>query len=113
MIEKIVLDYLSEKLSCPVVMERDGETAPFVLLSKTGGSRENRINSASIAVQSYGETLYKTAELNEIVKELMEDMPELDLVSRCSLNSDYNFTDPTTKEYRYQALYDITYLMEE
>lgn len=114
MIEKTILDYLSEKLSCPVVMERNGHTAPFVLLEKTGSGRTDRINSATIAVQSYGESLYKTAELNEQVKtELNHITEELDAVSRCALNSDYNFTDTDTKEYRYQALFDFKYLMED
>lgn len=113
MIEKATLDYLSRKLTCPVVMERDGETAPFVLIKKTGSGRENRINSAMITLQSYGETLYKAAELNKQVIDKMSSMIELDAILKSSLNSDYNFTDPETKEYRYQALFDVKYLMEE
>lgn len=113
MIEKIILDYLSERLSCPVVMERDNNSAPFVLLEKTGSGRTDRINSATIAVQSYGESLYKTAELNEQVKTILENITELDTVTRCALNSDYNFTDTETKDYRYQALFDFKYIMED
>lgn len=112
MIEKTILDYLSEELSCPVVMERDGNTAPFVLISKTGGGRENRINSAMITIKSYGKTLYKAAELNEQVKAKVDEMNELGMLS-ASLNSDYNFTEIGTKDYRYQALFDVKYLMEE
>lgn len=113
MIEKVVLDYLSEKLPCPVVMERDNETAPFVLIKKNGSGRENRINSAMLTFKSYGETLYKAAELNKKVIDEIFKMIELDLILKVSLNSDYDFTDPETKEYRYQALFDINYLMEE
>ena len=113
MIEKVILDYLSANLSCPVVMERDGEIAPLVLIQKTGSGRENRINSAMIVVQSYGETLYKAAELNSRIINIMSKMVELDGIYKSSLNSDYNFTNPETKEYRYQALFDINYLMEE
>lgn len=111
MIEKTILDYMTNKLSCPVVMERDGQTAPFVLIEKTGGGREDRINLASMAFQSYGASLYEAAELNEQVKTIMDDI-ELDTVS-ASLNSDYNFTDTSTKEYRYQALFDIRYIEGE
>ena len=30
-----------------------------------------------------------------------------------NLNSDYNFTDTETKEYRYQAVFDINYYQED
>ncbi len=53
--------------------------------------------------------MYEAAVLNEEVKEAVEGMITLDEVSKVSLNSDYNFTDTTTKEYRYQAVFDINY----
>lgn len=30
-------------------------------------------------------------------------------ISGVKLDRDYNFTDTTTREYRYQAIYDLTY----
>ena len=30
-------------------------------------------------------------------------------ISASKLNSDYNFTDAATKQYRYQAIYDLYY----
>ena len=39
----------------------------------------------------------------------MEDLADLDEVSACRLNSDYNFTDTTTKHYRYQAVFDLVF----
>jgi hypothetical protein len=53
--------------------------------------------------------MYKTAVLNEMVKKAMEDIIEIDAVSRCELNTDYNYTDTETKRYRYQAVFDIVY----
>lgn len=110
MIEKIVLDYLKEHIECPVLMEQP-KTKPttFVLLEKTSGGRENCLNEATIAIQSYSDTLLKAAELNETVKSNMLNIIELKKIARCSLDSDYNFTDDTTKQYRYQAVFDFTY----
>ena len=68
-----------------------------------------RDRSATIALQSLADSLYNAAVLNEQVKEAAADMIELDKICRVSLNSDYNFTDIQTKQYRYQAVYDITY----
>ena len=39
----------------------------------------------------------------------MEEAVSLDDISKVSLNSDYNFTDPDTKRYRYQAIFNIWY----
>ena len=53
--------------------------------------------------------MYKAAELNEKVKAAMERLIELDSVSKCELNTDYNFTDTDKKQYRYQAVFDVVY----
>ena len=110
MIEKIVLNYLKEHINYPVLMEQP-KTKPetFVVIEKTSGGRENCLNQATLAIQSYGKTLLNAAELNELVKETMLNIIELKEIARCALDSDYNFTDDTTKQYRYQAVFDFTY----
>ena len=89
MIEKTILDYLSDCLpDVPVYMEVPADRpAVFVVIEKTGSSRINHIDSATIAVQSYAASLYDAA----------------------ALNSDYNYTDTTSKHYRYQAVFDVTF----
>ena len=110
MIEKIVLDYLNDALNVPVYMEMpENKPDRFVLIEKTGSSRENHIDFATITIQSYAESLYYAATLNEDVKQAMDDIIALDTVSSAELNSDYNFTDTETKKYRYQAVYDLVY----
>lgn len=108
MIEIIILKYLTEKLSVPVYMEDDGEVGDtYVVVEKTGGGEENFLKSAVIAVQSYADTLYNAASINEEVKEAMKKLIEEDKVTKCELNSDYNYTDTARKVYRYQAVFDI------
>lgn len=110
MIEVIVLEYLNDRLKCPVYMERPEKAkAPYILVEKTGSGRDGYIYSATLAIQSYGQTLYQAAELNEQVKKALDQLACLDDVCRSDLNSDYNFTDPTTKQPRYQAVYNITH----
>lgn len=110
MIEEIVLKYLNNCLPVPAYMEAP-EPAPgkYVLLEKTGTSRRNYICNATFAIQSIANSLYEAAEMNEEVKAAMEKLPETENVSRCALNSDYNFTDTTTKKYRYQAVFDLVH----
>ena len=112
MIEKIILDFLTERLSFPVFMEVPKQPTPerYVVIEKTGSSKINHIPTANIAVQSCAGTLLRAAELNEIVKSEMEDINTLTAVGGCRLDTDYNFTDTSTKTYRYQAIFRITYM---
>ena len=112
MIEIIVKDFLESKLSVPVLMEVPKNAASqFVIIEKTGGAQENHISSAIMTIQSYAESKFEAAELNETVKHYMLDgieglITENDVTS-VSLNGDYDFTDTSTKRYRYQALFEI------
>ena len=111
MIEEVVLNYLSENLNVPVFTEVPNKDLPleFVIIEKTGSNRSNYIESATITIQSYAESMYKAASLNEEVKDTMFNIISLANVSRCNLNSDYNYTDTRTKQYRYQAVFNLTY----
>lgn len=110
MIEKVILNYLNENLNVPVFMERpEKDVGEFVVVEKTGSRRTNHIDRATIALQSFGNTLQRAAEINEEVKAAMDTLITLPGVSRSQLNSDYNYTDTQKKRYRYQAVYDITH----
>ena len=111
MIETIVLTALDNQLSVPVYMEvPEVKPASYVILDKTGSQRTNRIDRATFAVQSIAGTLYEAASLNELVKGVMDQLPNLtEEIFSSALDSDYNFTDIETKERRYQAVYIITY----
>lgn len=110
MIELTILDHLKTKLSVSVFLE-EPETKPdrYVLFEKTGSGRSNRLGSSTFAFQSYAESLYEAAALNEQTKAAVDSLIELNEISRVQLNSDYNFTDTATKRYRYQAVYDLNH----
>ena len=114
MIEVIALNYLLKKLDVPVYMEEpEDPPAAYVILEKTGSEKANRIETAMVAAQSYGSSLYEAAVLNKSVKDAFEDMTELDEIGSVRLNSDYNFTDPETKRYRYQCVFNIVFYEED
>lgn len=110
MIEIIIKQYLDSHLSVPSFLEQNGEMPDsYILFEKTGSSKRNYLSSSTFAFQSYAESMYDAAKLNEELKEVVGNMIELDEISNVQLNSDYNFTDTTTKEYRYQAVFDINH----
>lgn len=98
MIETIVSEYLLQRVKEKVYMEVP-EKPPerYVIIEKTGGSKENHICYSTLAIQSAAESLYQAAVLNEAVKQAMCDIADESEVCKCSLNSDYNFTDTATK----------------
>ena len=111
MIEKTILDYIKKKIDVPVYMEVP-KTPPkrFIVIEKTGGSGENFIYTSTFAVQSYAESKYQAAALNDKVKGIMLD-EEADIpdVSAVDYGGDYDYTDNTTKQYRYQLVLIITH----
>lgn len=109
MIEQILYQYLSQNLAPPVYTEIP-KTPPqkFYAIEKTGGTISNHITSSTVAIKSYGGSLYEAAQMNEALKEAMlYGLITLDSIVRVELNSDYNFTDTQTKQYRYQGVFDI------
>lgn len=115
MIELVLLDYLKTKFDIPVVMEEINEDE-YIKIQKTGSSINERIPSSSFAIQCYSTSLYNAALLNEELKKVLlgdggdyMGIAELKEVNKCSLNSDYEYTDTTTKKYRYQATFDLNH----
>lgn len=113
MIEFVLLDYLETALNIPAYMEKPADMSGyFLVLEKLGSYEDNFIPHANIAVQAYAPTLAEAAKLNSRVKSAMSDAITIPAVSSVKLNSDYNFTDTETKQYRYQSVYVITYAQE-
>ena len=110
MIEKTILDYLiAADVDARMEIPEGGGTPPFVIIQRTGGGEENKIRRATVALQSYGASMYEAASLNERVVALMDGLAALPEIGACRLNSDYNYTDTAKKQYRYQAVFDVVY----
>lgn len=110
-IEKILIEYLMDKLDTDAVYAEIPEDAgdTFILIQKTGSSTKDRIMTSTVAVQSYGPSLLDAMELNEQVKNAMDGLVVRPEIGSCRLNSDYDFTNAAKKQHRYQAVYNITH----
>lgn len=123
MIAVELLDYLdahlNETLSSEEIeevfvgMEAPEQLTNYVLIDQTGSDRRNKIVTTTFAIQSYGASLYDAMLLNDRVKAVMNDFYERDDIVNVRLQTDYNFTNTETKQYRWQAVYDITHYEEE
>lgn len=117
MIETLIKDYLQTALGVSVYLALpesvpNPSNANFVVMERTGSSIENMIMTSTFAFQSYGNSLYDAAELNKRVLAAVFNIVELDDITRVRLNGDYNFTSPTDKRYRYQAVFEITHYID-
>lgn len=117
MIETQVFDYVSTVSGVPCFMEIPANPpAEFIVIERIGGAaNELGFNTATFAVQTYGETLYKAANLaHDIVPELLQLRYEVDNVSFIDVSAGpYNFTDTDNKRYRYQTVYELSYYETE
>ena len=97
-IEQTIIEYLSKALTVPVYAEvPDSAPASYVLVEKTSSSRQNHINMATLAVQSYADTLFNAAALSKSVCDALYKAVE------------FNYTDTQSRKYRYQAVLDCVY----
>ena len=111
MIEITVLQYLENELDMPVYAEKpENPESEYILIERTSGGYTNHISRATMAVQSYADSMLRAAQINSAVERTMRGIISDPTVSRCELNSSYNFTDVSSKKYRYQAVFDIVYM---
>lgn len=110
MIEKIILDYLTEQLEDPVLMEKPSPPpARYYLLQKVGSGLQDTICQAGLVLKSHAPTMFEAAQMNELGKAAMLAADALPEVSKVDLNTDHEDTDTASKGYRYRAMFDITH----
>ncbi len=112
MIEITVRDHLKSLLPFPVYLERP-KVRPdkYAVIENTGGTESNFILLATIVIHTYGASMYEAAEMAWGVKHAMDKITEKDNVSACRVQTaPMNWTDTTTKNYRYRAVYQLIYM---
>lgn len=111
-IEEYIVQYLSQQLEIPVSGDVPSpRPASFVTVERTGGSEENLIPSATVAVQAWAPSRDTASLLCAQVEAAMAGITARPEISACNLNSSYNFTDTTLKTYRYQAIFELVYFL--
>lgn len=110
MIELLIQKWLKDHgIDAHLEMPKNLPAFPFVVIEKTGSDYHDTLWTSTLAIQSYGSSMYETIMMNETVKQTVLDAIALSEITKISPGGDYNFTDPDTKRYRYQAVFDITH----
>lgn len=112
MIESTILSFLNNaELDAPIYMEVPArKPTEFYVMENTGQRMTDHVRTTTLAVQSYAQSMERAAELAyEIDAVMLTRLPELDDVAGVRVNSVHNFTDQSTKQYRYQGVYVVTH----
>lgn len=112
MIEKTVINYLRGRFPGEIIEGEVPKGMPdrFVTVEKTGSQQLSvGLFRSTIAVQSWETSRLKAATLSEAVCKALRDMPFYAEDVTKAIGSDYDFTDTTTKRYRYQAVFTVTH----
>lgn len=115
LIEAAVIAHLMSTLETQHVYAERPANPPeeYYVIERTSSGETNRIQTATIAIQSIGGSLLRAAEMNKAVLQAMPLIVQTTDVSCCRLNSAYNYTDTETRQYRYQAVFDLYYMEGE
>lgn len=95
----------------PVHMEKPADlSGTYVVLERTGGNIKDHIKHATIAVQAYAPTKYGAAELaNRAVDAFFTLLDDDHIFSVDLISGPYDHTDHSTKQYRYQSVFTLTF----
>ena len=108
MIELIVKEFVEPRLLVPLFMEYPEDPPDsFVVLKKGDSGQEDLLDSAMLVADSYGPSLWAAAQINEQVKVILDDLIQLDCISRSRRGGDYPAYDTQNKRHRYQAVQNI------
>lgn len=110
LIEQKVLEYLQTELSMNDIYMEIPRNIPekFVLMRVTDRGMSNRINQVTIEFSSYAPTKYEAAVLDELVRDAMDNIIELDDIS-CRFGGGNDNPDTELKIPRYRCYFNLFY----
>lgn len=111
LLEEKLYDYLSGALTVPVYAELPANRPDrYVVFEKTAMSETEHIRTATVAIRSVGQTMLDSIQIDHEVIDAMDNFTDVKNISKVQLNADANWTNTSTKEYRQQAVFLITFM---
>lgn len=112
MIEDRIKKHFEKHLSVPCFFSTPEKPLnEYVLIERTGGHVENFLKHATFAFQSIsGVSPLRAVQISEEVVAAADLMTTVENIFSVIENGTYNYTNTKTKQYRYQSVFDITYM---
>ena len=115
MIEIAIRDYLAQVIDpIPVLMEQP-KTPPkeYILLRLTDAGCINKVDAATFFVTVRSSTLYKAAQLRDLVKDALFNVISEDYITSSTLGGESAQTDSANNVYQYELTFNFYYYREE
>lgn len=117
MIESIIIQYLSNILGIPVLLEFPKEISKqFVVFEVVDRQRNDFIDAVTIEFNSYADSKYNAASLDKLVRKHIENLitiPDISSVEFGGGRSSGDSNDSMAKHYRYRCYFNIYYYEED
>lgn len=112
MIEQTVIDYLSGVLDVPIGAQvPPGPPVSYCTVEKRGSGESDKLLAALIAVVSKAPSKWEAMSLSKQVRAAMKAFRDTETnVFSARYTTEYDSTNEKTKEYRYTAVFRVTYL---
>ena len=110
MIEKIILDYLMDKLGVPVYAEQPiKKPSEYIVFKQIDGGRVNYINNASFYFESISTSMLNASKLNQAVINALYGLTEVENISSSKLGGTSQNIDTQSKRYAYECVFNLVY----
>lgn len=110
LIETTIRNYLIEKIpNVPIEVEVPKSGTTFVVFRVIDRGKVNLINAVTIEFLSYGTSKLEAAEVDELVREAMEGIVELDSIFSSKIGGGNDDYDEELKKNRYRTYFNLTY----
>lgn len=83
--------------------------AVYVIVHRSGGNKRNQLRANNLYTEVHAPSRADAAALAELVIAAMGDVTTVTNIFGCHLNTDYDATSTSAKDYRYQQLWQINY----
>lgn len=107
-IEAVIIEYLEKELGVNAYAEIPEEKpSEYIVVEKIDGGRINQINTSTLSVYAYADSLYKAVLLNERVKSALLNAIAIDDISSSKIGGENRSIDKANKEYRYETIINL------
>lgn len=107
-IETIVLDYLTANLSVPAATEiPTGDFTDCVVFRVTDRDKRNHLEMATLEFESFSTSKYNAAVIDEELRQVMEEIVELNEISASKFGGGNDEIDSTLKRYKYRSFFNL------
>ena len=108
-------EYIIKKVEhiAPAYAEKpENAEGEYLVVDLISVSSQNYLNSATVAIRSYADSMADASDLNAAVMSYMNDFWTDPKIARCKIDTSYQINNPSVAQYKWQCIYNITHYLD-